>query len=324
MVNEPVRPLLALGLEGLERAKTLFVRRLLWHAATLCLLVVATIAVTFLHDENGKKDNTLVFVIECLALALAVVTEFMALRTHHAALAAHSLGRQVMRRVMLFDAHRPEDAVAYHAYVSQQFPESVREAAKRRMSSDPQPGPQQNQLSRYYHSSREPSLERLRDHLLESAMFSQRLYHAGWTLSIWVMGGFLLTALVVLGAMAYQGLAPGAHWGEFSIRLLITLLAFIPASQELDHAMLYRMMSERLSELIKRVEKLWDPAIPPEQLELQLLAEVGDYGADTTFAPPIRTLVYKHVDPELSQAVAKRLNELDTGTKAGVPTPPQE
>jgi hypothetical protein len=314
MVHDQVKPLLALGLAGLERAKSLFVLRLVWHAVTLILLGLAATALTFLH---GKQNESVVFAIESTAASLAIVTELLALFTHHSALEAHSQGRQVMRRVMLLDARRPQDAGLYLDHVRLEFSKSVRDAAEQKIADDPREGPAQHQLQRYYASERPPGLERLRDHLLESAMFTERLYRAGWIFSAVMLTIFLTGTAIVIGLMIARGFGPQEHWGQFGVRLLIAILAFIPASQELDHALLYRTMSSEVKKLIKRVEDLWDSKIPQEQLDLRLTADVGDYGADTTSAPPIRSLLYNWLDPRLNTVVLARLAELNRRANPG-------
>src|SRR5262249_31628096 len=155
----------------------------------------------------------------------------------------------------------------YQARAREPFPDAVRVAADKRIAADPLPGAAQHQLERYYVSTREPGPERLREHLWESAMFTQRLYQAGFIFSAVVLVGFLLGTALVIILMLIRGFGPHEHWSEFAVRLLIAVLAFIPASQELDHALLYRMMAERVNEMIKRVEDLWDPTIPRDQLE---------------------------------------------------------
>jgi hypothetical protein len=99
MVHKQVQPLLALALEGLERAKLLFVFRLAAHCLALGLAITAAMAVHY--------QETLV---EVGAAVGAILFEFVVLALHHRAMELHSRGRQAMRRVMLLDALRPDEA----------------------------------------------------------------------------------------------------------------------------------------------------------------------------------------------------------------------
>jgi hypothetical protein len=273
-----------------------------WHTLTLVLLVVA--AACSLDALDQRVGNTACFWIECLAALLAAITELMAVRVHHLSLEYHSLGRQVMRRVMLLDATEPKDAQEYFDYVRPHFAPRILHGADRRLAKDVQ-------LERYYCSDREPGYLRVRDHLFESAFFSEKLYRFGSWVSLGILFGFVVVAVGVAAAMAFPGLSSEEHLARFPVRLIIAVLVFLPACQELDHALLYRLAAGRLRNLLGRIETLWDPRIPAEQLKLRLTADIGDYGADTTFAPPIRNVFYLLKDKELSVEVKARLDKLN-------------
>jgi hypothetical protein len=302
MVDPAVRPLLALGLETLDGAKNMLVRRLVWHVLTLVLLAAA--ATSSLKSFEDRFGNDVCFWIECTATLLAALTELMAVRVHHRSLEYHSLGRQVMRRVMLLDATEPGGAKEYLDYVRPHFAPSVLLRAERRLATD-------DQLERYYCSVHAPGEQRLRDHLFESAFFSAKLYRFGSWISLGILLGFVAAAIAVAAAVAYPGLRSHEHFARFPVRLIIAVLVFLPACQELDHALLYRLGAGRLHDLLQRVEGLWDPRIPAPQLKLRLMADFGDYGADTTFAPPIRNIFYLLKDKELSVEVKARLDKLN-------------
>jgi hypothetical protein len=313
MLRAECRPVLALALEELDHAKTLFVYRLAWHLATLACLISAAYV---LSVPPQQEQHTGAFWLESAALLVAVFTECVALWVHHRALEAHTLGRQVMRRVMLLDAERPEDAAEYHQYIKPKFTQSIQLRAEKRLADDDDPNPDKKKrqsLRRYYFSNRDSGPHRLRDHLLESALFSRTLYQQAFRYSLLILAVFLLSVLSIVLILGLHGIRAdhARDWGELSVRLAIVMLSFLPACQELDHALVYRMMSKELSGFVERLKDLWDRKIPPEQLKLRLTAAIGDYGAATTLAPPIRSWVYWLHDAELSKQVEVKFKELE-------------
>ena len=103
--------------------------------------------------------------------------------------------------------------------------------------------------------------------------------------------------------------APGVV--TLGIRVLLALVAFLPACQELDHMLLYRMVEHHLEELLRRVEALYFVPLTAAEPGFRLLAEFGDYSASTTFAPPIRTVVYKVLVDPLRHEFDAKIRALD-------------
>lgn len=308
MVHSQVRPLLALALEGLERAKMLFVLRLAAHGAALGFAVTAAVAAS----NHGAYD----FFVECAAAAVAVLFEFAALWLHHHALELHSRGRQVMRRVMLLDALQPDEAPIVLERASPHFDKGIRRRAAAREERERRAAAEGRPVRNYYWSDKPTGAARLRDHLFESAIFSRRLYGAAFRFSLLCMIVLLGAAAVVLGFLIFA-----ARGGEYSlvVRIVIALVAFLPACQELDHMLLYRMAEHHLGELLWRVEAHYGTPLGAGGPDPRLLAEYGDYSAATTYAPPIRTVVYVFQVDRLEKDFEARMRSL--GQVAG-PTPP--
>ena len=308
MVHEPVIPLLALGLETLDWAKNLLLRRFLWHIATLVLLIVAAGAGASAHWGGESQHHDQADWIENLAALLAAVTELLAFRVHHLAIEYHMLGRRIMRRSMLLDAMSPNDAPEAIAYVRPHLSKRLLELAERRQVKE------HERLTRYYSSTRDNKELRLRDHLYESAFFSESLYRFSARVSLLILFGFLLVALGVAAVIAVPTLFDWGHVKEHAhlpVKLFIAVLVFLPACQEFDQALLYRAGARRLGELLTRVERLWDPTIPETQLRLRLTADIGDYGADTTAVPPIRTIFWRLKDKQLGDEFNARLDKFN-------------
>jgi hypothetical protein len=306
MVHEQVRPLLALALQALEKAKTLFVYRLGGHSLALALAVTAAVATQY-HQAG----------IEIIAATAAILCEFVALVLHHHALELHSHGRQVMRRVMLLDALHPEDAPAVLERARHHLGAGLQQKAAALEEKDRQREPKDRYLVNYYWSDKAPGQARLRDHLFESAIFSHHLYAAAWKFSLLCMVVMLAAAAVALAFLARSS----GHWqaaGELHsaedhaamlvTRVLIALVAFLPACQELDHLLLYRMVENQLGGLLPQVEACY--AVQADKLAYRLQAEFGDYSAATTFAPPIRTLVYRKLVRRLDDEFKARMQAL--------------
>ena len=208
-----------------------------------------------------------------------------------------------MRRVMLLDALQPDEAPAVLERARAHFSTAIQQAASRLEERDRLLGDKNTGLSAYYWSPKDSGPARLRDHLFESAIFSHRLYQAAWKFS-------LLCLVVLLGAVAVVLVILGRGHHALLLRLLIALIAFLPASQELDHMLLYRMVAHHLSELLQRVESLYGEPLSDAQPNWRLLAELGDYSAAATFAPPIRTWVYRHLHDPLGVEFKKKMKEL--------------
>jgi hypothetical protein len=316
MVHEQVYPLLALGLEGLEKAKTLFVYRLVAHCVAVGLAIAAAVA---MHNELPD--------LEIVAVAAACAAELAALYLHHTAMELHSRARQVMRRVMLLDALHPDEAPAMMDKARSHFGMQVRRKATALEERDQkEPDQAKRRLANYYWSPKPPGPQRLRDHLFESAIFSQHLYSAAWRFSLVclvvlfgaaaVVLTFLVLHHVTTGTAEVSPHTPGV--ATLGIRILLALVAFLPACQELDHMLLYRMMEHHLEELLKRVEALYADSLTAGEPDFRLLAEFGDYSAATTFAPPIRTVVYKALADRLSHEFEAKTTALG---QAKAPTP---
>jgi hypothetical protein len=291
MVHEEVRPLLALAQAGLDKAKRFFVWRLGAHGLTLLFALAGAVAPHYWASAEVAEA------VEVVSAALAVGTEFVALYFHHRAVELHSLGRRAMRRVMLLDALSPAEAAAAEAEFRPHFGEDVvRRAAALRVTD-------RERIDNYYWSKKPCDEARLRDHLYESAIFSQHLYTVAWR--------FSLVCLVVL---AIPGIGVPLllwHRAEFTfVRVLLALVAFLPACQELDHMLLYRTVAGELSDLIKRVEALYSAPAEGRKPDPQLMAEFGDYCGATTAAPPIRTVVYRALHEDLSADFEQRMRQL--------------
>jgi hypothetical protein len=303
MVHKQVQPLLALGLEGLGKAKWLFVCRLVAHCAALGLAITAAVMV-----ESGDTA------LEIATASGAILCEFLAFWLHHQASDIHSRGREVMRRVMLLDALHPEQAAAALPKLQHHFGKDVERRAAALQAQDQQRPEKDQRLFNYYYSRKPLGQLRLRDHLFESAIFSHHLYAAAWRFSL-----ICLFVLLGLAGTAVAVLVFGTH-SEHSmttlfVRLLIALVAFVPASQELDHLLLYRSVEVQLGELLKRVEALYAEPLDDKQIHAGLLADVGDYCAATTFAPPIRTLVYQVLVRRLAVEFEEKMRALENGSK---------
>lgn len=292
MVHPQCQPLLALALEGLEKAKTLFLVRLFSHFATLGFAMVAAVALAY--DLPA---------VEIAAAIAAAGSEFVALYFHHRAMELHGAGRQAMRRVMLLDALRPEDAAAQVAEFAPRFKRTVQEATAAparpgRRDSEPEHG-----LAKYYWSDKPTGPERLRDHLYESALFSHQLYSAAWKFSLTSMILLVFVAGVILYLLSGGTTKLGLH-------MLIALVAFLPACHELDHLLLYRMAAHDLAGLLPHVKSLYATALPQGQIDPALLAQFGDYSAATTYAPPIRTFVYRALADRLRREFEAEMQQL--------------
>jgi hypothetical protein len=311
MVHAEVRPLLALALEGLEHAKRLFVGRLVVHFVTLALLIVSAVALSY-HEEQQEPALML---IELGSAGAAVATELLALRLHHRAMEIHSLSRVVMRRVMLMDASRPDpqDTKHFYDHIKEEFPTGVRSSALALEQKDKQLPDQDQRLANYYLSDRDDGPKRLRDHLLESAIFSHHLYSFAWKSSFGLMIALLVGAIVV-----WRFLLLGQ--GLVAFRVLVAVMAFLPLSQELDHVLLYKLMANQLSVLLGRLEHLFLDRLSAEQLDLRLMADFGDYGAATTFAPPIRTSAYFLLAKKLRSETKTKLDELKKAEQSAATT----
>jgi hypothetical protein len=302
MVDKKVQPLLALGLEGLERAKRLFVFRLLAHSAAL---VLAMMAALFVEDPDS-------LVLEVVAAAAAIGFETLALLLHHWAADLHSRSRQVMRRVMILDALNPEQAPVALERSRAHFNETVLRGAADLQARDQHLDDSQKRLLNYYYSRKPWGQARLRDHLFESAIFSHHLYRTAWKFSLLCLVLLLAGAAIVVGVLVL-GRDPTHHHSLTSlvVRLLIALVAFVPASQEVDHLLLYREVEHQLAGLLKRVEALYANPLNEGEPNSQLLADLGDYCAATTFAPPIRTLVYKALVDRLVVEFEQKMKQLN-------------
>jgi hypothetical protein len=304
MVHQQVQPLLALGLEGLEWAKRLFVFRLLAHVLALVLAIAAAM---FAEDAD-----TLVGEITCAAAAICF--EFLAFFLHHWATDLHSRSRQVMRRVMILDAFGPDEAVAALERSRPHFRETVLRGAVAVEARDQQLDESSKRLLNYYYSRKPLGQARLRDHLFESAIFSHHLYSTAWKFSLICLFALLCGAGIVV-AVLILGHDASHHHGAAGliVRLVIALVAFVPASQEVDHLLLYREVAHELGELLKRVERLYSQPLEGSHPNAQLLGDFGDYCAATTFAPPIRTLVYKALVRRLAVEFEQKMKELEGG-----------
>jgi hypothetical protein len=303
MVHKQVQPLLALGLVGLEWAKQLFVWRLVAHCGALGLAVTAAL----LTDQG----NTMLLQI---AAGAAIACEILAFILHHWASDLHSRGREVMRRVMILDALSPEEALIALERNKNRFSDSVVSKAVAFQARDQQLEVAKQRLHNYYYSRKPEGQARLRDHLFESAIFSHHLYAAAWRFSLVCLIALLGGAAIVVAVLVLGSPASGQprEIGALLVRLLIALVAFVPASQEVDHLLLYRAVEHQLGDLLKRVEALYAQPLTADLPNSQLLADLGDYCAATTVAPPIRTLVYKALVDRLVVEFEQKMRELET------------
>ena len=87
MVHVQVQPLVALALEGLEKAKRFYIYRLTAHLVTLVLTIIGAYTPFGLpqHDHYGQLET-----IEISAAVLARLAEFVAFFFHHSALELHT------------------------------------------------------------------------------------------------------------------------------------------------------------------------------------------------------------------------------------------
>jgi hypothetical protein len=301
MVHPQVLPTLALGLVAMESAKMLFIYRLAAHCLALICAVVAALAAHFGY-----------MAFEIGAAGAAIVSEFAALYLHHRALEFHSRGRQNMRRLMLLDALHPEEAPRVLEKLVHHFSEKGHRQAKALLDLDQQLPEKARYLSNYYWSDKPPGLPRLRDHLFESAIFSHHLYTSAWKISLGLLAIMLVFAAAVLAILIKR--TTGLLNVEVLGRVLIALVAFLPACQEVDHLLLYRMARDQLNDLLKHVEALYAISSSSDELNYRLLADFGDYGAATVFAPPIRTLVYKRLAGRLAKEFDDKMHALGQGT----------
>jgi hypothetical protein len=301
MVHEEVRPLLALALVSLDKGKRLFIQRLLAHGLTLLLAGAAAVAgYQASHGDSDRRD--LFEGVEVVATLLAAASEFVAFYFHHLGVHLHGLGRRAMRHVMLLDAMSPAGAPATEAEFREEFDADVQARAAARLEHDGRLPPGK-QLASYYWSPKPCAEARLRDHLYESAIFSQHLYTAAWQVSLVVL--FLL----LLPALAVPLLVWHSH-GMLVLRVVLVLVAFLPACQELDHLLLYRWVARELASVVKRVEALYLSPVGVKAPDPRLMAEFGDYSAATTLAPPIRTVVYWALHGRLSADFEQRMQQL--------------
>jgi hypothetical protein len=194
------------------------------------------------------------------------------------------------------------------------FGRGARQKADALAAKDQQLPEKEKRLLNYYSSDKPTGQARLLDHLFESAFFSQHLYSVTWQFSLLSVLVFLAVALVVVGVLM-------AGSANFAIRVLIALLGFLPLCQELDHLLLYRVVSHQLNPLLTRVESLYSIPLGPGQVNLRLLAELGDYGAATTFAPPIRTLMYMRLAGRLRDEFERKMQELGQASRSAQKAP---
>jgi hypothetical protein len=311
MVYTESQPLLARALECLEKAKRSFIFRLLAHFATLAFAIIAAFALSA-GGEHG--DRNALEVVEITAAIFAIITECIALFFHHKALEQHSLGRQAMRRVMLLDALSPGDAQGVLEELKHHFSQDVHRKSDALAAKDKTLPEKERRLLNYYWSSKPTGQARLRDHLFESAIFSQRLYSAAWMFSLVSMVILLVGALFVVALLL-------GNSTNLVLRVIIAVIAFLPSCQELDHMLTYRLVSEQLKSLLHRVEKLYALPLQTGPSDPRLLADLGDYNAATTFAPPIRTTIYYLLNARLSAEFEQKMKKLGQAPPAPSRTP---
>jgi hypothetical protein len=333
MVHPPVQPLLALALTGLESAKWLFVCRLAAHVAALLFAIAAALCAHWGHHHH---DDPFAGGLEVVAALAAVGCEVLAQWVHHRALELHSHGRAAMRRVLLLDALEPADAALVLARVRHHFGGAVQQRAAALQVRDQKLPPDQQYLANYYFSDEPLGLARLRDHLLESAIFSHHLYAAARKLSLGLLLVFLALGAAVVFVL-FGGLHPWladhqtarllpadfstlADMGLLVLQGLIVLVAFVPTSQEVEHLLLYKIAEHQLADLLPRLERLYTEPLAADALNRRLLAGLGDYGAATTFAPPIRTWVYRKKVVQLRDEFEQLMRRLKGPVQPAPPT----
>lgn len=324
MVHDPVQPLLALALQGLEKAKRLFVVRLTAHIVALLCAILAAVCSHMIHYHGTESNTEGLESLELVAAIAAVVFEGIALYVHHCAMELHSRGREAMRRVMLLDALHPSDATRALEKARHHFDAGVQRRAAAVEERDRHLEPEKRRLRNYYLSDKEVGQARLRDHLYESAIFSHHLYAAAWKIS-----AAALVVLLGLGAIVLCFLLLGTHellghgnardsFPSLAVHALIALVAFVPACQELEHLLLYQLAQQQLGDLLRRLEDLYGDPLAGAAPNLQLFADLTDYAAATTFAPPIRTIVFWLLADRLDNETQEKIRKL-SGTP---PAPP--
>jgi hypothetical protein len=296
MVHGEVKPLLAWGLASLNWAKSLFVLRLVAHGAALACVLLGAL--------NFSNRGEQALHVEIICVVAGLLFELLAILLHQWGMHNHSLGRQLMRRAMLTDALSPADADVVRQHFGEHIGRSllgrfngwfVRRDRERLLRHH------EGYLAGYYYSPVTPPQEkRLRDHLMESAIFSRRLYWSAAIYSVVLFVLILVAALVALSWITHPAGLGVIQSEHAALDILYAIIIFLPLSQELEHSLLYLHMALELGGFCNALEKLYSPKVSANELGLRLRADFGDYGAFTTFAPPIRNWVYKLLAKKLA------------------------
>jgi hypothetical protein len=253
---------LALGLAGLDRAKTLFRWRFYAHLITLA---TALIGIILPHE------------VEYYVAVLAFASEATARWCHHSALGWHALGREAMRLALLSVSYGKVGTSEEISDLVRRFGKTGIEWAEKYT---------QEYLANYYKSTEPPGRGRMSDLLRQSIFFSAELYTTAARRSlIWgtvlLSGAFLVALLVLPSVAAWMGTATFT-----AARLFIVVVAFLPASDELDHLTLWNGAAERARSLDLRMAHVGE--FDSDQLWIFF----ADYAAITASAPPVPAQLY--------------------------------
>jgi hypothetical protein len=268
---------LAISLASREAANVLFRWRLHAHLVALCLALIG-----LLLPSPG----------DYYCAVLAMVSEVVAWICHHRALERHALGRQAARRGLVEAGLNTVGPAEAHVALEGRLGHKLLRMAAQYSA---------EKLRTYYSDSGEPAgPARLRELLWESSYFTSELYAAAARRSlIWsviLVAGALLAALLILPiAGVWMRSAPFT-----AARLILLVIAFLPASDELDNLMLWRAAAEQARELDGRLAHL-DPTEPD-----QLWIAFADYAANTASAPPVPSRQYQRDQELLTQQWRRR------------------
>jgi hypothetical protein len=268
---------LALSRAEAEEAKRTLRLRLRFHLGTLACAAAA------------------LFVSAPVAYYLALgslACEGAAWLLRHQAAEQHTRAEEGRRRETLVRALGTDPSRIDVVDVTQRFSSRARADADR--WEDP----------RYWATQADPGPEKLRDSLHESAFWSKHLYGKASARAFKRTGG--LGALAILGLLILVFVGSGDA-KVTSARLLVVVLSFLVATDELSEAVAWRGASIG-SDHAERDLRHADLG----ELDVAL-AVLGDYFVVTATAPPIPSEIYKANHDELNAAWARHLRGIEPG-----------
>jgi hypothetical protein len=249
--------LLALSRAEQEAAKRWFVRSRLAHVATLVLSVPALFV-----------EGRLAYLLALAALA----TEVTAWTYRILADRRHSLAEEGRRRALLCDAMgAPPGALALRVLRA-----SFSKRAERTAHAHEDPN--------YYASTAAPGPMRLRDHLQESAFWSQELYSSAARAAGLAAGVLLLLVIVALFVVVGWG---SANASLAVARVGVVFLSFLVVSDIATQALAWHDAAEKSRDVTQRLEG------DTLNEHSTALAVFGDYSVATATTPPIPTFLYR-------------------------------